>query len=227
MLEDAQREDYQVGLFESTRLRAIVVRTGYTLKGGHMRRRAFLAGSLTTAGALATRAAHAQPGNRAAVVIGVDKVGDLPKLNAAASGARTVADWLQDEGFEVKRFIDGQKPVVVGDIKASIRALVERGTLEQLVIYFAGHGFIGLSSEFWLLSDARQDPDAAISLTEARDASRQLQHPQRRLHLGCVSLARRQSTNARTCAGSVVFPNAAPTGRVDHGGRQVPRDARR
>jgi hypothetical protein len=90
-----------------------------------MRRRHFLAGSVSAAGALG-RLAHGQPAKRAAVVIGVDRVGDLPRLNAAASGARTVADWLTAEGFEVKRFTDGQQPVRVGDIKAAIRELIDR-----------------------------------------------------------------------------------------------------
>jgi hypothetical protein len=178
-----------------------------------MRRRDFLAGGTSIAGALAARLAHGQPAKRAAVVIGVDKVGDLPKLNAAASGARTVADWLQAEGFEVKRFIDDQKPVLVGDIKAAIKELVNRGTLDQLVIYFAGHGFISLSSEFWLLSDARQDPDEAISLTEARDASRNFGIPNVVfISDACRSLA--DSLQTRNVRGSVVFPNASPSGRV-------------
>ena len=178
-----------------------------------MRRRDFLAGGLSIAGALATRSAQAQPVKRAAVVIGVDKVGDLPRLNAAASGARAVADWLQAEGFEVKRFIDGQKPVVVGDIKPAIRELVSRGTLEQLVVYFAGHGFIGLSSEFWLLSGARQDGDEAISLTEAREASRNFGIPNVVfISDACRSLA--DSLQTRNVKGALIFPNTPPVGQV-------------
>jgi hypothetical protein len=177
-----------------------------------MRRRHFLAGSVSAAGALG-RLAHGQPAKRAAVVIGVDRVGDLPRLNAAASGARTVADWLTAEGFEVKRFTDGQQPVRVGDIKAAIRELIDRGTLEQLVIYFAGHGFLGPSSEIWLLSEGRQDPDAAISLTEARDASRNFGIPSVVfVSDACRSLA--ESLQTRNVRGSVVFPIGSTGGRV-------------
>lgn len=43
---------------------------------------------------------------KAAIVIGVNKTGDLPVLNAAVAGAAQVADWLRGEGFQVKRYLD-------------------------------------------------------------------------------------------------------------------------
>lgn len=178
-----------------------------------MKRRDFLAGGLAIAGALAGRAANAQPVKRAAIVIGVDKVGDLPRLNAAASGARTVADWLGAEGFAVKRFIDDQNPVRVGDIEPVVRELVERGTLEQLVIYFAGHGFINHSSEIWLLSDARRNGNEAISLTEAREAARSFGVPNVVfISDACRSLA--DSLQTRNVRGSLIFPNTPLIGPV-------------
>src|SRR6266446_5980039 len=62
-----------------------------------MERREFLATSLSMAGAFAMRSAYGQPtpSNRAAVVIGVDKVGSFQPLRAARSGAIAVADWLK------------------------------------------------------------------------------------------------------------------------------------
>src|SRR5205809_2891 len=65
-----------------------------------MERRAFLGAGIALTGAFAVRPLRAQPGNssRAAVVIGVDKPGNLPKLRAAGSGARTIAEWLKTEG---------------------------------------------------------------------------------------------------------------------------------
>ena len=39
---------------------------------------------------------------KAAVVIGVNKTGDLQPLKSAAKGARRVARWLEGEGFRVK-----------------------------------------------------------------------------------------------------------------------------
>jgi hypothetical protein len=179
-----------------------------------MKRRDFLAGGLAIASSLSVGRAHAQPVKRAAIVIGVDKVGDLPKLNAAASGARSVADWLQGEGFTVKRFIDGpQNPVRVGDIESAITELVRPGSLEQLVIYFAGHGFINHSSEIWLLSDARSSGNQAISLVEAREASRYFRiNNVVFISDACRSLA--DSLQTQGVRGSLIFPTTNVVGPV-------------
>ena len=87
-----------------------------------MERRAFLGAGIALTGAFAVRPLRAQPGNssRAAVVIGVDKPGSLPKLRAAGSGARTIAEWLKTEGFEVKLFVDDTSPVKASDLFAAI-----------------------------------------------------------------------------------------------------------
>jgi hypothetical protein len=62
-----------------------------------MDRRAFVAAGV----ALAARLRHPtslQPNAvRAAVVIGVDQASGLPRLEAAAKGAREVADWLRSQ----------------------------------------------------------------------------------------------------------------------------------
>ncbi|WP_373506916.1 caspase family protein [Thiocapsa sp.] len=80
---------------------------------------------------------------KAAIVIGVNRTGDLPVLNAAVSGAVKIAAWLRKEGFQVKPFLDTTRSVVAGDLYTAIAKLVDRGTLEQLVIYFSGHGCDG------------------------------------------------------------------------------------
>jgi len=80
--------------------------------------------------------------NRAAIVIGVDRTGNLPVLRAGASGAREMAAWLDGEGFDVRLFVDDQQPVTASRITDEIANLIDQGTLEQLVIYFSGHGFL-------------------------------------------------------------------------------------
>ena len=95
-----------------------------------MRRRDVLVLGASLVGALAARGALTQPRPslaRAAVVIGVDRAGDLTPLRAAVSGAREFADWLEAEEFEVKRFFDDGGPVAVGDIKTAVKELVGRG----------------------------------------------------------------------------------------------------
>jgi len=111
-----------------------------------MKRRDFIVTGILTAGALAAQRIRGTPTpgprNRGAVVIGVNKVGQLPKLRAAVAGAHSVADWLKRESFEVKLFVDDDAPVEVEQLKRAIKDFVDRGTLDQLVVYFAGHGCI-------------------------------------------------------------------------------------
>jgi hypothetical protein len=117
-------------------------------------RRDFLAVSVGLTATFAARLVlgqSAKPNTRAAVVIGVNQAGDLPPLNGAVSGAAMVGDWLSKEGFEVTLITDEdqqQRPVTRVQIFNAIRALVSRGTLEQLVIYFSGHGYISGYSEY-------------------------------------------------------------------------------
>ena len=172
-----------------------------------MDRRAFVAAGV----ALAARLRH--PTNlqanslRAAVVIGVDQASGLPKLAAAAKGARDVADWLQRQQFEVKLFEDSQAPVTSAAIFAAVNAFVQRGTLEQLVVYFAGHGFMsGSLSEYWLLSGAPDNPNEAVSLTESAKLAEITGIP----NVVFISDACRSlpgSLGAQRITGSVVFPN--------------------
>jgi hypothetical protein len=61
----------------------------------------------------------------------VDRVGALPPLRAAGSGACEVAKWLKIEGLDVTLIVDDQKPVLVKDLKDAIFTLVDRPTLEQ------------------------------------------------------------------------------------------------
>lgn len=109
---------------------------------------------------------------RAAVVIGVNKTGDLPVLDAAISGATEVARWVRREGFQVKPFLDTKRPVVAGDLYSAIDALVDKGTFEQLVIDFSGHGFLNNGSEHWMLSGAPDNPNEAESLAESTELAR-------------------------------------------------------
>jgi hypothetical protein len=143
---------------------------------GTLRRRDILAAGIAGAGILAARFAMAQqnapPSTRAAVVIGVDKVGGLPILNGAKSGAKEVARWLGDEGYGVTPIYDeGNKAVTLAEIEDAVSMLAGRGTLTQLVIYFAGHGVLKGYSELWLLSGAPDRVNEAISFPDSFTAA--------------------------------------------------------
>ncbi len=174
-----------------------------------MKRRDFLAMGVTMTGALAARAVLAQgeiSRVRAAVVIGVDRAGHLPKLNGATSGARMVAGWLQSEGFEVKLFVDTVNPVKAEDIFDAIAALVDRGTLDQLVVYFSGHGFISGYSEYWMLSKAPGNPNEAVSFRESVELAKESAIPNV-VFISDACRSRSDSLGTERVRGSLIFPN--------------------
>lgn len=141
-----------------------------------MRRRDFLRLGATMPAVLASRGVLGQTNTvvtRAAVVIGVDRPEDLPPLHAAVSGAKKVADWLKSEGISVKLFVDDQGPVKVEDIFDAVDKYVSLPTLQQLIVYFAGHGsFVG-TAEYWLLSRALHNSNQAVSLFQGPQFARQ------------------------------------------------------
>lgn len=183
-----------------------------------MQRRTLLACGLPIPGLWAARSLLAQPvaGPRAAVVIGVDKAGDLPILRAAKSGARTVAQWLAAEGFDVKLFVDDGKPVKAGELFDAIHAIVSRGNSSQLVVYFAGHGFINSYSEHWMLSQAPDNPNEAVSLVESVALARQSAIPNV-VFISDACRSRSDSLRTERVRGSLIFPNrgAAPAAPSD------------
>ncbi|MCK9988144.1 MAG: hypothetical protein AzoDbin1_04616 [Azoarcus sp.] len=174
-----------------------------------MKRRDFLAMGVTMAGMLAAWPVLAQTGGhkrRAAVVIGVKKAGKLPVLRGVTSGTRSVANWLEAEGFEVRRLVDESKPVRASEIFDVIEEFVGRGTLDQLVIYFSGHGFLNGYSEHWLLSKAPDNPNEAVSLRESVELARESAIP----NVVFISDACRStpdSLGSGRVRGSLIFPN--------------------
>src|SRR5262249_48823353 len=140
-----------------------------------MNRRRFLATSLAIAASSLPRYVPAQCNDRSArgaIVIGVDRPRNLPPLSAAASSAKKVDEWLNCEGFEVKLLVDSEKPVLAPDVYAAVDDFVGRGTLQQLLIYFSGHGFLLGRAEYWLLSRAPDNPNEAINLDGSVELAR-------------------------------------------------------
>lgn len=188
-------------------------------------RRSFAAGSGLLFASLATRAALGQPVSRnavrAAIVIGIDQARDLPPLRAAVSGAEEVSSFLEQENFEVFKFTDLDETGRYRDVRAyqiadQIEELVNRGTLDQLVIYFAGHGTLSGASEYWLLSKASSQTSEAISTLETAHFARLAGIP----NVVFISDACRSvsaSFNFAMVTGQAIFPTPrnAPTGRVD------------
>ncbi|MCA1515630.1 caspase family protein [Bradyrhizobium sp. NBAIM01] len=180
-----------------------------------MRRRDLLVGGSITLAQLwaaKSRADCGVPNTRAAVSIGVNKAGTLPVLKAAISGAKSVADWLCGEGFEVKLIVDVAGPVTARMIKDAVFELVGRSTLTHLVIYFSGHGVCVGFNEYWLLSGAPDDPNEAVTLRESWELAHRSGIP----NVVFISDACRSipEYNASLLTGTLIFPNSpTPAGR--------------
>jgi len=161
---------------------------------------------------------------RGGVFIGVDRTkGGMPTLRAAASSAKKMYDWAIDPALGgmaadcVRLISDADGAVVtVEQIKTAVRDVIAGG-VDQLILYFSGHGMIINNLETWLLSEAPDDGDAAISVTRSAQGARFGVTP----HVVIVSDACRtpaQELQTQSVNGASVFPNnptEAPEKRVD------------
>lgn len=109
---------------------------------------------------------------RAAVVIGVDRTGGLADLAGAAKGAIEVGQWLTSEGYAVTVLTDSNGgKVTFTAVFDAVQAYLQRGGIDALVIYFAGHGYFSVGTEIWLLSGAPANPNEAIHLEQSKIAA--------------------------------------------------------
>jgi hypothetical protein len=103
---------------------------------------------------------------RAAVLIGVSKTGNLPELQAVQSGIGGMRSWAATQGIEGDRLVvltDQAGKVRAHQIVDAIERLVEPRSLDQLVIYFSGHG-VHNRGDYWLLSDAPGKAGEAVNV---------------------------------------------------------------
>lgn len=151
--------------------------------------------------------------NRSAVLIGVDRSGQLPVLRDAAKGARRMEGWAQAQGFrDVHVFTDENGASVdVGAIKKVIFDLVDSSNTDQLIVYFAGHGVNIGYNERWLLTDAPRDTQAAVNVAGSALLAPYCGIP----HVVLMSDACRtaaEGIQAQGVTGSEIFPNEGADG---------------
>ncbi|MYS86267.1 caspase family protein [Embleya scabrispora] len=110
---------------------------------------------------------------KAAIIIGVGRYQELTHLEGALNSAREMARWFDGEGYEVHRFIDQPVPeapvesIEAEALRKCVRSLTLRGDVEQLVIFFAGHGVVlnpQKGSDLWLLSNCVDNPNEAVEV---------------------------------------------------------------
>nr|WP_193176515.1 caspase family protein [Oricola nitratireducens] len=177
---------------------------------------------MTLFGSLATRHLHAQGTfdisrlRRAAVVIGIDSYPHLPHLRAAVSGAEEMSAFLRGEGFDTRLFTDSGGPVRGSDLFDAVAGFVDDPAgLDQLVIYFSGHGFLSGTTEIWMLSNAPYDTAEAVSVLESTELAYQSNIPNVvMISDACRSLASDLGTSQVT--GRKIFPaGRTPDRRTD------------
>ena len=94
-------------------------------------------------------------GNYHALIIGIEAYKHLPKLETAVNDAVTVARVLKnDYGFKVTLLLDPERGEI---IDALDEYRVKLGPEDNLLIYYAGHGWLDEDSErgYWLPVDAK------------------------------------------------------------------------
>ncbi|MFT3719995.1 hypothetical protein [Pseudorhodoferax sp.] len=105
---------------------------------------------------------------RAVVSIGIRKTGGLPELMAAQSSAASFAEWAEKDqeipADRIKLITDEKGKVGRERIFDEVDQLLQLGFVEQLIIYFSGHGINSGHYEQWLLSRAPDDPGAAVNV---------------------------------------------------------------
>ena len=111
---------------------------------------------------------------RAGIFIGVDQTGNLQKLKDAAAGAKRMHKWAISQGMVDKtsaRLITdlGGKTVDPNEIYEAITEIIDGPGVEQLVVYFAGHGVNINRGEQWLLTEAPVQTSAAVNLKGSVD----------------------------------------------------------
>jgi hypothetical protein len=146
---------------------------------------------------------------RAAVLIGVAQAGILDPLQAVHDGVRAMEKWALAQGIERDRVLvlsDESGPVEVSQVKKAIKRLIDLSTVEQLIVYFAGHGVNISRGEVWLLSGAPEDSNEAVNVSGSVELARFCGIP----HVVMISDACRtaaEGIQAQGIRGSEIFPN--------------------
>ena len=156
--------------------------------------------------------------DRAGIFIGVNRTGQLQTLQDAAKGARRMRDWAVSQGMtpdaQARLITDDDGESVGRDqIYRAVKQILDGPGVDQLILYFAGHGVNRSRNEYWLLSDAPEDTSAAVNVTGTVELARYSGIP----HVVVISDACRvapEGIQAQNVSGADVFPNQAAATRA-------------
>jgi hypothetical protein len=149
---------------------------------------------------------------RAGIFIGVDKSGNLDTLNDAAAGARRMYEWALRQGMPDKTHAklitdeNGQK-VTPDAIADAIAEICNGAGVDQLIVYFAGHG-IYIRGDRWLLSEAPLKAHAAVNVLGSVELARRCGIPHVVMIADACRVAPADIQN-QSVEGIEIFPNGA------------------
>lgn len=155
---------------------------------------------------------------RAGIFIGVDRSGDLQPLNDAATGAARMHAWALQQGFadetHAKLITDADRSRVTPDrICEAIEQILSGAGVDQLIVYFAGHGVRLRRNEHWLLTDAPTRASAAVDVSSSVELARYCGVG----HVVLISDACRvaaEGIQAQNVRGVDIFPNEGDSSRA-------------
>jgi hypothetical protein len=85
--------------------------------------------------------------------------------DAAAGAARLHKEWGSPQQFVPSVLLtDKTGPVTSEEVYKAIQNVLEPGNLDQLAVYFAGHGVNVRTGEYWLLSNAPRKAHTAVNV---------------------------------------------------------------
>lgn len=162
--------------------------------------------------------------NRAALLIGIGNAKWPGPLPAVAECIVAMQAWVASQpGFgtggnlRLKVLSDDVVPVSQNAIYNAVQEFIDKGTIDQLIIYFVGHGIMRGRDEFWFCSHADRNPNELIDVPNSRQHARACGIP----HVIFLSDACRTTTSDSRLAyagGANIFPypdHAAKHGYVD------------
>lgn len=145
---------------------------------------------------------------RAMVLVGVAKTGGLPELQAVGDGVRRMREWAESQGIAGDRLVvltDDADKVRAHQVVDAIGNLVEPRTLDQLIVYFSGHG-IHNRGDYWLLSNAPGQSGEAVNVEGSLQLARYCGVPHVVLVSDCCRTAA-EGIQAQGVVGTEIFPN--------------------
>jgi hypothetical protein len=156
---------------------------------------------------------------RAGIFIGVDKSGDLQKLNDAAAGAKRMHEWALEQGMadrtHAKLITDaGGQKVQPDQITDAVHKVCSGAGVDQLIVYFAGHGINLQHSDRWLLTEVPARPYAAVNVLGSVELARTCGIP----HVVMISDACRvapEGIQNQNIQGIEIFPNTGSGERMN------------